>query len=86
MEPLPLGTRYTRMPWITAVGLRCPMPLGICPAGTIHARLASRPQPAALGNLGSTPAKIMPNRGKAHHSCCWLSTSHDPGTDSCAFR
>src|SRR5579864_5593808 len=73
------------MPWITAVGLRCLIPGPMRPAGTIQARLAVRPQPDPFGICGSTPAKIMPGGLNPHDSSWGLSTSHDPGTDSCAF-
>src|SRR5580693_5942827 len=74
------------MPWITAEGLRCLSPGGMCPAGRIQARLAIRPQPAPFGIRGLPPAKIMPRDCGAHQDCPGLSTSHNPGTDSCARR
>src|SRR5260221_11096222 len=37
------------MPLITAAGLRCQIPGGMCPADRIQARLAVRPQPSPSG-------------------------------------
>src|ERR1022692_1725803 len=59
----------------------------MCPAGRIQATLAVRPQPAPFGTTGLVPTKIMPcDCGGPHKNCCGLSTSHNPGTDSCARR